>query len=194
MKIEEIIKWLESLLSSGIISYSLFMAWLALLAIILDQIVRRISLEEVKMDLVAVTVLIDGRICQGVIDLEDPRGWFLKLLFMLNNNVSSAVVSTPLLHDARYTCIYSTINTPHPLTNYFTMGVGPLATYICIAFPSPNRAVWFLLQRYFHLTVYTGYDHFATRIYPSLFLNNIYVRGVEDIYLATLIPAIWQNW
>jgi hypothetical protein len=71
---------------------------------------------------VAVTVLIGGRIHVGVIDLNDPSGLWLRLLFLLNNNVSYVVVATPLLQRTSYICVYSNSITLH--LSYFTLQRG----------------------------------------------------------------------
>jgi len=189
--LEEILKWLESLLSRGDIPYSLFLSLLiALLAILINILIgQNGNIPERKMDLVPVTVLINGRRCVGIIDLEDPRGLLLRMLYAGNRNVSRVIVSTPDLQIAYYLCIYSNCNTS---TNYTTMLSTFSFTYISVAFPSPNILVWLFLQREINLVIYTGYDQFTTRIYPIPF-SNIHVRGMEDIYLATVTPRPWQN-
>ena len=69
--LEEILKWLESLLSRGDIPYSLFLSLLiAFLAILINILIgQNGNIPERKMDLVPVTVLINGRRCVGIIDL-----------------------------------------------------------------------------------------------------------------------------
>ena len=193
MDLEELLKWLEYLLSLAYecdIRYFISLALLALIAYIIGEIIRRFSYttDELEMHLVATTIRINGGFRKAIIDLKDPSGRLLKLLYASNNIVSSLVVSTPLLVEGTYTCIHSFVDI-NIHTSYYIELQTAWPTYILTTFATPNRILWFILTRYFHLKVYTGYEGYVRRIYASP-LNYIIVGSLEDIYLGSCIPVV----
>jgi hypothetical protein len=137
-----------------------------------------------KVDLLGVTVLIDGGIHLGVIDLNDPSGLLLKRLYTAHPAVSM-VVLTPFLSGPSYTgiCVIQPTN-----IHYRTIARGDLGTHIITQFPSPVINVWHLMENYLGLEVYTGYEECAVRIYPPRHTNLIEVRGIEEDFLTALRP------
>ena len=192
--LDDILNWLENLLSSGIISeYMLYLILLSFIFFAMRMMRRGRPRPIVRVDLAPVLVDVDGHTRKGIIDLNDPSGHYLKLLYIRNNNVSSIVIDTSnTMQVQKYTCIYSTVDQP---TVYLAFNSLPSLPGNDVQghtlFFSPNRLVWNSLRQDWNLRIHTGYDQHIRAIEPNyLNINNIRVIGIQDVYDARFQRSI----
>jgi hypothetical protein len=165
--LEELIKWLESLLSAGAISYYTYLAWLALFGFLLYQWPRT---PRVEMHLVPVSVNMDqyGNIHRGIIDLNDPSGVALRALYS-RVPIWEVLITIPGLLPRQYTCLCTTI----PLDgNEWENILDPWAAEFAqveVFFPWPNIDIWSRMQAQGSLVVYTGHNRYYRVITPEFY-------------------------
>ncbi len=126
------------------------------------------------MDIVPVTIIIDGRKCKGIIDLINSNGLYLKFFYFFNSNVRSVIIETRgYMIQEIYTCLICS-EVPYPHSLYYILWVPSFSineeTHIGTEFPSPNITHWILLERSFGLEVEQDIFHVIDVLCLTLYL------------------------
>lgn len=145
-----------------------------------------------SVNIIPNTVAVGGLIYPGIIDLNDPQGVTLRLLYWGVPNVQIVRVHCHVSNE-NFFCVRSTIPIGIALRNNYL--AWPRITdffmandqYITTFFPAFNRVIWLTLRSQFGLRVITGYDQNTVEIVPNVFnIFSIPVRGLRNIYFNTV--------
>lgn len=115
LSIDEILKLLEELLKKGN-----HFNWF-ILGIFALYYISRLLPNSVKLDIVPVTIIIDGRKCKGIIDLINSNGLYLKFFYFFNSNVRSVIIETRgYMIQEIYACLICS-EVPYPHSLYYIL-------------------------------------------------------------------------
>ncbi len=188
--IDQIIALIKKLLGLDLNYLTLWCIILALLAILTLAINNRKKLE---LDLTPIIIKKGNCYHLAIIDLKDPTGSNLRLLYRLNSNIQGLNIHCPGITPSIRYCVYSSqpisdIDASYNIIDYYP---GDDKEYhISINFESPNRVWWLLYASIFDIKIYTGFDEYIIAISPDLQnLNTIEIRGLLSTYLDNNRPS-----